>query len=177
MPLAPLRVVAAVQHLMRDSGHASNRLGVRRLHTRRGAARLEREGCMSLKSRRLALWMLLLSLIGLAPTAFAFTACTLSTHDCCPARQRSPCENQTPPTTVQRDFTCCAAQPATQQLTINATPSRKMHAPAAPFGSDIGVPAGVPVVTIAFDPPTPPSSVSARFDRTQIYLLTGRLRL
>ena len=127
--------------------------------------------------RRLGLWMLWLSLFGLAPAAFACSVSRAATDHCCPTGQHSPCTSQSSTFTAQRDIGCCAAQPAAQQATITSNPSRRTHALAAPFGPGVGVRSDASIATIAFDPPKVPGSVFARIDQTQTYLLTGRLRL
>lgn len=130
-----------------------------------------------MKSRRLALWMLWLSLFGLAPSAFACTTSSLSSNDCCPVGQRSPCEYQTPQSAVWRDLSCCAAQPAQSQTAIIATVASKSIALHVPFDPVVGSISVWPAPEVLFDSPAIPSPGSAHSDRTQIYLLTGRLRL
>lgn len=174
---AALLACAAVRHLMRDFGHALKTSGRHRLRARRGATKLETEDRMLLKSRRLAFWMLLLSLVGLVPPAFSCTTSARSTDNCCPTGQRSPCVYQAPPITMLREQPCCAAQPTAQQSTITVTPSRRAHALPAPSGSGIGVSAGLATDGLLFNSSSRPSPVFARFDQRQIYLLTGRLRL
>lgn len=162
---------------VRDPGHGSKTPGGRRLLSRRSAPRLDDASFESMKSRRLALWMLWLSLFGLSPSAFACTISTLSSNDCCPAGQRLPCENQTPQSAVWRDFSCCAAQPAQSQTTIIATAAGKRIALHVPFDPVVGSLSVWPAAEVLFDTTGIPSPVSVRPDQTQIYLLTGRLRL
>ena len=120
--------------------------------------------------------MLGLSLLVLAPSAFACPAVRQPTDHCCPTGP-TPCSKQAPPVSVQRDVPCCAAQSVASQTVIGATPARGLNPLPAPFDPVIGAMPVLPAAEFLVDPPTFPNPAFARYDQQQIYLLTGRLRL
>lgn len=129
-----------------------------------------------MQRRRLAIWMLWLSLLGLAPQVFACSSSAQSSDNCCPAGQRSPCGHQAPPSAAAGEISCCAVQSAPQQ-TLTSTPFRKLHALPVPLDPVIGTLAVWPATGTLFEPSEYFSPLPVRFDQRQIYLLTGRLRL
>ena len=147
-------------------------------HCRGAVSQLDwlKELC-AMNRRRLAIWMLWLSLFGLAPSAFACSGSARSNDDCCPAGQPSPCVHQAPPTAAATDAGCCAAQPSAQQTTISATPARRLLTLPAPLDPVIGTLVALTTADALFEPREYSSPLPVRFNSRQIYLLTGRLRL
>ena len=130
-----------------------------------------------MKRQRIALWMLCVSLIGLAPSAIACSAPGLATGNCCPTGQRSPCETQAQPSAVQLELTCCASQPALSHAVVVTPSVRKVAALLVPLDPALGGFPALSAAALRFDSPALPSPISARLDQAQTYLLTGRLRL
>ncbi len=130
-----------------------------------------------MKRQRIALWLLCASLIGFAPSAFACSTPGHANGDCCPTGQRSPCETPAQPAAARLDSTCCAAQAALSPAALGLPSIRKVCALRVPFVPAAGGSPEFASTATRFESPAVPSRVPAQFDRAQIYLLTGRLRL
>jgi hypothetical protein len=132
-----------------------------------------------MKRNRVALWLLLVSLFGLAPSAFACST-RQSSDVCCPAGKHPPCEQPSPPSALLRETICCSAQSTASPASVGLSPARKQHAsPASPAPLD--PPLAARVATKAGAVWAVPLSngdyQTVDIDQSRLYLLTGRLRL
>ena len=126
--------------------------------------------------RRIALWVLVLNLIGFAPSALACATMMAVHEDCCPTGQHSPCVGESSLAPAIHDTNCCIAQPAGS--IVNVVLSRKLtdFHPLL-LNSLIQSETWLLAPPALIDPAPPRNPTLTPFDGTQTYLRTRRLRL